>query len=41
MSKTSSPELEEWCAIAMRYTRCSDLFLSAVALAAAVTFWMP
>ena len=25
----------------MRYTRCGDLFLSAIALAAGVIFWLP
>jgi hypothetical protein len=25
----------------MRYTRCGDLFLSAIALAAATLFWLP
>lgn len=33
--------LKDWRGIAMRYTRCGDLFLSAIALAAAVIFWMP
>ena len=33
--------LKDWRSIAMRYTRCGDLFLSAIALAAAVIFWMP
>jgi transposase len=33
--------LKDWRAIAMRYTRCGDLFLSAIALAAAVIFWLP
>lgn len=33
--------LKDWCGIAMRYTRCGDLFLSVIALAAAVIFWMP
>ena len=32
--------LKDWRGIAMRYTRCGDLFLSAIALAAAVIFWM-
>ena len=31
--------LEDWRGIAMRYTRCGDLFLSAIALAA-VIFWL-
>ena len=33
--------LKDWRAIAMRYTRCGDLFLSAIALAATVIFWLP
>ena len=33
--------LKDWRGIAMRYTRCGDLFLSAIALAAAVICWMP
>ena len=33
--------LKDWPAIAMRYTRCRDLFLSAIALAASVIFWLP
>lgn len=33
--------LKDWRGIAMRYTRCGGLFLSAIALAAAVIFWMP
>jgi hypothetical protein len=32
--------LKDWRSIAMRYTRCGDLFLSAIALAAAVIFWL-
>ena len=32
--------LKDWRAIATRYTRCRDLFLSAIALAAAVIFWL-
>ncbi len=32
--------LRNWRAIAMRYTRRGDLFLSAIALAAAVIFWL-
>ncbi len=32
--------LKDWRAIAMRYTRCAALFLSAIALAAAVIFWL-
>ena len=32
--------LKDWRAIAMRYTRCGDLFLSAIALAAAIIFWL-
>jgi len=30
-----------WRGIAMRETRCGDLFLSAIALATAVIFWRP
>jgi transposase len=33
--------LKDWRGIAMRTTRCGDLFLSAIALAAAVIFWLP
>jgi hypothetical protein len=33
--------LKDWRGIAMRYTRCGDLFLSATALAAAVIFLLP
>lgn len=33
--------LKDWRAIATRYTRCGDLFLSAIALAAAVILWLP
>ena len=33
--------LKDWRAIATRNTRCGDLFLSAIALAAAVIFWLP
>jgi hypothetical protein len=33
--------LKDWRGIAMRYTRCGDLFLSAIALAAAVILWLP
>jgi transposase len=32
--------LKDWRGIAMRYTRCGDLFLSAIALAASVIFWL-
>jgi len=32
--------LKDWRGIAMRYTRCGNLFLSAIALAAAVIFWL-
>ena len=34
-------KLKDWRSIAMRYTRCGDLFLSSIALAAAVIFWLP
>jgi transposase len=33
--------LKDWRGIATRCTRCGDLFLSAIALAAAVIFWLP
>jgi transposase len=33
--------LKDWRGIAMRYTRCGDLFLSAIALAATIIFWLP
>ena len=32
--------LKDWRALATRYTRCGDLFLSAIALAATVIFWL-
>jgi transposase len=32
--------LKDWRGIATRYTRCGDLFLSAIALTAAVIFWL-
>ena len=32
--------LKDWRRIAMRYDRCADLYLSAVALAAIVIFWL-
>jgi transposase len=32
--------LKDWRAIAMRYTRFGDLFLSAIALAATVISWL-
>lgn len=32
--------LKDWRSITMRYTRCGDLFLSAIALAAAILFWL-
>ena len=32
--------LKDWRALAMRYTRCGDLFLSAIALAATIIFWL-
>ncbi len=32
--------LKDWRGIAMRYTRCGDLFLSAIALAAVVSLWL-
>jgi IS5 family transposase len=33
--------LKDCRGIAMRYTRCGDLFLSALVLAAAAIFWLP
>jgi transposase len=33
--------LKDWRGIAMRYTRCGDLFLSAIVLAATIIFWLP
>ena len=39
--ENASARLKDWRGIAMRYTRCSDLFLSTIALAAAVVFWLP
>ncbi len=33
--------LKDWRGLAMRTPRCGDLFLSAIALAATVIFWMP
>jgi transposase len=32
--------LKDWRRIAMRYDRCAHTFFSAIALAAAVTFWL-
>ena len=32
--------LKDWRRIATRYDRCGDLFISAIALAAAVIWWM-
>ena len=32
--------LKDWRGLAMRTPRCGDLFLSAIALAAAVIFWL-
>ena len=32
--------LKDWRGIATRYTRCGDLFLSAICLAATVLFWL-
>jgi hypothetical protein len=37
-SDTAFVRLKDWRAIAMRYTRCGDLFLSAIALSAAIIF---
>ncbi|MFT4959293.1 MAG: transposase, partial [Paracoccaceae bacterium] len=33
-------KLKDWRRIAMRYDRCPKLFLSAIALAAIVLFWL-
>ena len=33
-------KLKDWRRIAMRYDRCPELFLSAIALAAIVLFWL-
>lgn len=32
--------LKDWRRIATRYDRCADIYLSATALAATVTFWL-
>jgi len=32
--------LKDWRRVATRYDRCPDVFLSAVALAATVLFWL-
>jgi hypothetical protein len=32
--------LKDWRRVATRYDRCADLYLSAVALAATVIFWI-
>lgn len=32
--------LKDWRRVATRYDRCADLFLSAIALAATVIFWL-
>jgi IS5 family transposase len=32
---------KDWRGIATRYTRCADLFPSAICLAATVLFWLP
>ena len=32
--------LKDWCWVATRYDRCPKVFLSAIALAAAVIFWL-
>ena len=32
--------LKDWRGIATRYTRCGDLFLSAIRLAATILFWL-
>ena len=33
--------LKDWRGIATRYTRCGDLLLSAICLAATILFWLP
>ncbi len=33
-------KLKDWRRIAMRYDRCPEIFLSAIALAAIVLFWL-
>jgi transposase len=33
--------LKDWRGVAMRYTRCGDLLLSAICLAATVPSWLP
>lgn len=33
--------LKDWRRIATRYDRCAHTFMSAIALAAAVLFWLP
>lgn len=32
--------LKDWCRVATRYERCPTVFLSAIALAATVLFWL-
>ena len=32
--------LKDWCQVATRYDRCPIVFLSVIALAAAVIFWL-
>ena len=32
--------LKDWCRVATRYDRCPKVFLSAIALAATVIFWL-
>jgi hypothetical protein len=41
MVKNAFARLTDWRDIARCTTRCADLFLSAIALAATVIFWMP
>lgn len=33
--------LKDWRRIATRYDRCANTFMSAIALAATVLFWLP
>ena len=33
-------KLKDWCRIATRYDSCPEVFLSVIALAATVMFWL-
>ena len=33
--------LKDWRRVATRYDRCAHTFMSAICIAAAVTFWLP